>query len=128
VLDKRDIPDALVNHTTAWGIDDEAAFNFTLGHCDDSYKKGKLFFNHLMTISNHRPYTFPDGRIDILSASHQSQGGVKYTDYAIHKFLTDAAQKPWFDNTVFVIVSDHCSHSAGKTDLPVNRYQIPCFI
>lgn len=128
VLDKRDIPDALVNHTTAWGIDDEAAFNFTLGQCDESYKKGKPFFNHVMTISNHRPYTFPDRRIDILSASHQSQGGVKYTDYAIHKFLTDADQKPWFDNTVFVIVSDHCSRSAGKTDLPVNRYQIPCFI
>ena len=128
VLDKRDIPDTLVNHTTAWGIDDEAAFNFTLGQCDESYKKGKPFFNHIMTISNHRPYTFPAGRIDIPSASHSSQGGVKYTDYAIHKFLTDAAQKPWFDNTVFVIVSDHCSRSAGKTDLPVNRYQIPCFI
>jgi phosphoglycerol transferase MdoB-like AlkP superfamily enzyme len=26
VLDKRDIPDSLVNHTTAWGVDDEAAF------------------------------------------------------------------------------------------------------
>lgn len=128
VLDKGDIPNALVHHTTAWGIDDEAAFNFTLGQCDKSYKKGKSFFNHIMTISNHRPYTFPDGRIDILSDSHQSQGGVKYTDYAIHKFLTDAARKPWFDNTVFVIVSDHCSRSSGKTDLPVNRYQIPCFI
>ena len=128
VLDQGDIPKALVNHTTAWGIDDEAAFNFTLGQCDESYKKGKPFFNHIMTISNHRPYTFPDGRIDILSASHKAQGGVKYTDYAIHKFLTDAAKKPWFDNTVFVIVSDHCSRSAGKTDLPVNRYRIPCFI
>ncbi len=39
-----------------------------------------------------------------------------------------AKQKPWFDSTLFVIVADHCSKSAGKTDLPVNRYHIPCFI
>ncbi len=128
VLDKSNIPAQLVNHTTAWGVDDEAAFNFTLTQCDGSYKNGKPFFNHIMTISNHRPYTFPDGRIDILPSSHTAEGGVKYTDFAIHKFLEDAAKKPWFGNTVFVIVSDHCSRSAGKTDLPVNRYHIPCFI
>jgi phosphoglycerol transferase MdoB-like AlkP superfamily enzyme len=128
VLDKRDIPDSLVHHTTAWGIDDEAAFNFCLQQCDKSYNKGTLFFNHLMTISNHRPYTYPDGRINIPSSSQSMQGGVKYTDYAIHKFLKDAEKKPWFKNTVFVVVSDHCSRSAGKTDLPANRYHIPCFI
>lgn len=71
---------------------------------------------------------FSDSRIDILSASHTAQGGVKYTDYAIHKFLSDVAKRPRFDNTFFVIVSDHCSRSAGETDLPVNRYRIPCFI
>ncbi|MEO7490988.1 MAG: sulfatase-like hydrolase/transferase [Ferruginibacter sp.] len=128
VLDKRDIPDSMVHHTTAWGVDDEAAYNFCLQQCDKSYSKGTLFFNHLMTISNHRPYTYPDGRIDIPSSSQSMQGGVKYTDYAIHKFLSDAEKKPWFKNTVFVVVADHCSRSAGKTDLPANRYHIPCFI
>ena len=128
VLDKRDIPEKYVHYTTAWGIDDEGTFDYTLEQCDTSFKKGKLFFNHIMTVSNHRPYTFPDGRIDIPSASQTIAGGVKYTDYAINKFLTDARQKPWFNNTLFVIVADHCSKSAGKTDLPVNRYHIPCFI
>lgn len=128
VLDIGDIPKNMVHHTTAWGIDDEASFNFCLQQCDKSYAAGKLFFNHLMTISNHRPYTYPDGRIDIPSASQIVQGGVKYTDYAIHKFLEDAAKKPWFNYTVFVIVADHCARSAGKTDLPVNRYHIPCFV
>jgi phosphoglycerol transferase MdoB-like AlkP superfamily enzyme len=28
-------------------------------------KSGKPFFNHWMTVSNHRPFTYPDGRIDI---------------------------------------------------------------
>ncbi len=128
VLDKRDIPEKLVQHTTAWGVDDEAAFEYTLQQCDQSYAAGKLFFNHMMTVSNHRPYTYPDGRIDIPSAAQAVEGGVKYTDYAINKFLKDAQKKAWFSNTLFVIVADHCSKSAGKTDLPVNRYHIPCFI
>jgi phosphoglycerol transferase MdoB-like AlkP superfamily enzyme len=128
VLDKRDIPDSLIHLTTAWGADDEASFNFTIQQCDRSFNTGKPFFNHIMTVSNHRPYIYPDGRIDI-SPSYQSiQGAVKYTDYAINKFIKDAQQKPWFNNTLFVIVADHCAKSAGKTDLPVNRYHIPCII
>jgi phosphoglycerol transferase MdoB-like AlkP superfamily enzyme len=128
VLDKRDIPDSLIHLTTAWGVDDEAAFNFTIRQCDKSFSSNKPFFNHIMTVSNHRPYTYPDGRIDIPSSSQSTQGAVKYTDYAINKFIKDAQQKPWFNNTLFVIVADHCSRSAGKTDLPVNRYHIPCII
>lgn len=128
VLDKRDIPENMVHHTTAWGIDDEGAFEYTLLQCDKSFAKKNLFFNHIMTVSNHRPYTYPDGRINIPSATQSVAGGVKYTDYAINKFLKDASTKPWFNNTLFVIVADHCSKSAGKTDLPVNRYHIPCFI
>ena len=128
VLDKRDIPDSLVHHTTAWGVDDEAAFDYTLQQCDKSFATGKLFFNHIMTVSNHRPYTYPDGRIDIPPTTQSIEGGVKYTDYAINKFLLDARKKPWFSNTLFVIVADHCAKSAGKTDLPVNRYHIPCLI
>jgi phosphoglycerol transferase MdoB-like AlkP superfamily enzyme len=128
VLDQRDIPDSLVHLTTAWGADDEATFDYTLQQCDKSFKSNKPFFNHIMTVSNHRPYTYPEGRIDIDPKYHSMQGAVKYTDYAINKFIKNAQKKPWFYNTLFVIVSDHCSKSAGKTDLPVNRYHIPCLI
>jgi phosphoglycerol transferase MdoB-like AlkP superfamily enzyme len=128
VIDKRDIPEKNIHHTTAWGVCDEDIFTQTLTECDSTYNAGKLFFTHVMTVSNHRPYTYPDGRIDIPSATNSIQGGVKYTDYAINDFLRRAKQKPWFDNTIFVIVADHCSKSAGKTDLPVNRYHIPCWV
>jgi phosphoglycerol transferase MdoB-like AlkP superfamily enzyme len=128
VIDKRDIPEKNIHHTTTWGVCDEDIFTQTLSECDNTYKQGKLFFNHVMTVSNHRPYTYPDGRIDIPSATNSIQGGVKYTDYAINDFLLRAKQKPWFDNTIFVIVADHCSKSAGKTDLPANRYHIPCWV
>ena len=128
VIDKRDIPEDRIHHETAWGVADEDAFSIAIDECDKTYKKGKLFFNHIMTVSNHRPYTYPEGRIDIPPSRQTMQGAVKYTDYAINKFLLDAKQKPWFNNTLFVIVADHCSRSAGKTDLPPNRYHIPCLI
>ena len=128
VIDRKDIPDDNIHHENAWGVSDEDAFHIVLQECDKSYKIGKPFFNHIMTVSNHRPFTYPDGRIDIPSAAHVRDGAVKYTDYAIREFIETASKKPWFSNTLFVIVSDHCASSAGKTDLPVTRYHIPCFI
>ena len=129
VLDQRDIPNSMLHMTpTAWGIDDEASYDFTLDQCNKSFRNGKPFFNHIMTISNHRPFVYPEGRIDIPPSSKSIEGAVKYTDYAINKFLKDAQQTPWFNNTLFIIVADHCAKSAGKTDLPVNRYHIPCLI
>lgn len=128
VIDQLDIPKEKIIHSTAWGVADEVTFGIAMDECDKSFAAGKPFFNHLMTVSNHRPYTYPDGRIDIPSASQSTEGAVKYTDYCINKFINDAKAKPWFKNTVFVILADHCSRSAGKTDLPVTRYHIPCMI
>jgi len=108
----------------AWGVSDEDLFNKTIAEADKSWAEKKPFFNFVMTTSNHRPFTYPDGRIDIKSGEGRG-GSVKYTDYAIGKLIADAKKKPWFDNTIFVFVADHCAGSAGNTDVPLWRYQIP---
>jgi len=128
VIDRSDIPQEKIHHETAWGVADEDAFDIALEESDKNYAAGRPFFSHIMTVSNHRPYTYPEGRIDIPPTVQSPQGAVKYTDFAINRFLLQAKQKPWFNNTMFVIVADHCSKSAGKTDLPPNRYHIPCLI
>jgi phosphoglycerol transferase MdoB-like AlkP superfamily enzyme len=110
-----------------WGVDDESLFNKAIKEADSSYKEGKKFFSFVMTTSNHRPFTYPDGRIDI--PSHTSrEGAVKYTDYSIHKFLKDSESKPWFHNTIFVIVADHGVGGRGTNDIPMELYHIPFFI
>lgn len=110
-----------------WGVDDESLFNKAIKEADKSYRAQKKFFNFVMTTTNHRPYTYPEGRIDI--PSHTSrEGAVKYTDYAINKFLKDAAKKPWFHNTIFVIVADHGVGGRGATEIPMNQFHIPFFI
>lgn len=127
VVDRSAMSEDEIHFANVWGIADEDLFARTLKEMDASYRRGKPSFNMLMTTSNHRPFTYPEGRIDIPSHTGKS-GGVKYTDYAIGQFIEQARSKPWFDDTVFVIVADHCASSAGKTKLPVNKYLIPLII
>ncbi len=113
-----------ITFSNAWGVADEDLFNKAIKEADKSYAAGKPFLNFIMTTSNHRPFTYPDGKIDIDSKTGRN-GAVKYTDYAIGKLIENARNKPWFNNTIFVFVADHCAGSAGNTDVPLWRYQIP---
>lgn len=110
----------------AWGACDEDAFSWSLEEADRSHAAGKPFHHFVMTTSNHRPYTWPAGKIDPKLINRE--GGVAYTDYAIGAFLKAAQTKPWFKDTVFVIVADHCASVAGKRELEVRKYEIPLFI
>jgi phosphoglycerol transferase MdoB-like AlkP superfamily enzyme len=116
-----------IHHETVWGVADEDLFDQALAEMRASHAAGKQFFVHVMTTSNHRPYTYPAGRVDIPSGAGRD-GAVKYTDWAIGKFVADARREPWFDDTVFVFVADHQAASAGKTGLPVDRYRIPLIV
>jgi len=110
----------------AWGACDEDAFAWSLEEADRAHAAGKPFHHFVMTTSNHRPYTWPAGKIDAGLVGRE--GGVAYTDYAIGAFLKAAQTKPWFKDTVFVIVADHCASVAGKRELEVRKYEIPLFI
>jgi len=127
IVDQSSVPEAQISFKNAWGMADEDLYRQTLTLADADHQAGKPFFLHLMTTSNHRPYTYPDGRIDIPSGKGR-EGAVKYTDWAIGDFLAKARQKPWFDNTLFIFVADHCAGSAGMQDLPVDNYHIPLFV
>jgi phosphoglycerol transferase MdoB-like AlkP superfamily enzyme len=127
IVDQSSVDESAIHFKNAWGMADEDLYAQTLKLADADFSAGKPFLLQLMTTSNHRPYTYPDGRIDIKSGNGRD-GAVKYTDYAIGQFLEAARKKPWFDNTLFIFVADHTAGSAGKEDLPVANYQIPLFI
>jgi len=127
IVDRSDFSEKEDTFHTVWGVCDEDLLAKVSKEADKSYAKNKPFMSFVMTTSNHRPYDFPNGKIDLKSHSGR-KAAVKYTDFAIGKFLKDAESKPWFKNTIFVIVADHCASSAGKSNLPLNKYQIPLFI
>ncbi len=127
IVDQSSVPESEIHFKNAWGMDDVSLYQQAVKVADADYKKQQPFFMHIMTTSNHRPYTYPDGKIDIKSGKGRD-GAVKYTDYAIAQFLAEAKQKPWFDNTIFIFLADHCAGSAGIQDLPVQNYHIPLWI
>ena len=128
-LDRRSIPSRRVEHETVWGVADEHLFDQVLDEIDreQQARPQRPFFVHVMTTSNHRPYTYPAGRIDIPSGSGRD-GAVKYTDYAIGRFLEQARAKPWFADTVFVITADHGANARGSSRIPIENYLIPVFV
>ncbi|OOG65413.1 sulfatase [Rhodanobacter sp. B04] len=126
-VDRGDIPkDAVIHSQNVWGVSDEDLYTLALKQMDDAQAAGKPFFLHIMTTSNHRPYTYPAGRVSQVAPSRP--GAVAYTDWSIKDFIQRARSKPYFDNTVFVITADHCASSAGKTAIPINHYHIPLWI
>ncbi|MCA1920109.1 MAG: LTA synthase family protein, partial [Flavobacterium piscis] len=128
ILDKSSFSPEEVTFENVWGVCDEDMYNKAIKVMNAEAKENKPFFNHIMTVSNHRPFTYPNDKIDIPGDIKSRNGGVKYTDYSLRKFFAMASKQPWFKNTVFVIVADHCASSAGKTQLPLDKYRIPAFI
>lgn len=127
VIDRTDVADDEIHHETVWGIADEDIFRHASDVIGRETAGGQKVFVHIMTTSNHRPYTYPDGRVDIPSGSGRD-GAVKYTDWAIGDFMARAERQPWFKDTIFVFLADHTSHGRGRTDLPPENYRIPMVI
>ena len=124
VVDRSAFPSREIQFGNAWGVCDEDLFGQVLKQQEALAASGTPFMQVVLTTSNHRPYTFPDGRIDLPSHSGR-EGAIKYSDYSIGRFIAQAKTKPWFDNTVFVFIADHDASVAGGTDIPVKDYLIP---
>lgn len=124
---RHNIDDNEVTFENAWGICDEDIYNKMIKVADEYHQKKKPFLNFVMTTSNHRPYTYPENKIDIPSGTGRD-GAVKYSDFALQQMLKKVKNKPWFKNTIFVFVADHCASSAGKDEIDVENYHIPAII
>ena len=120
------IEDNEVTFENAWGICDEDIYKKTIKIADDNYALGKPFFNFIMTTSNHKPYSFPANAITMPQGKRASV--IKYTDFAIGKFINSAKTKPWFKNTIFIFIADHCANSAGKWEVNIEKHHIPAMI
>lgn len=126
-VDRNDIgKNEVIHHENVWGVADEDLYTLALKQMDEANAQGKPFFLHIMTTSNHRPFTVPANRVPQKNGTREA--AVAYTDWSIADFIKRAQAKPYFDDTVFVITADHCASSAGRTSVPINRYHIPLWI
>ena len=110
-----------------WGICDEPFLQFMKNTLD---KKKTPFFAAVFTVSSHEPYIIPEKY-----KNKFQEGGVpihkcaEYTDFALKRFFTEAKKKPWFSNTIFVLVADHCNQIYyDEYQKTINHFAVPIII
>lgn len=126
VIDQTDFDSALFK--TIWGVCDEDLFNGALLRMDTLHAAARPFFATLLTVSNHSPYTYPEGRIAADPKEQRRENAVQYADYCIGKFIRDARSHSWFDSTLFVFLGDHGARVYGSQAIPLDSYEIPILL
>jgi len=124
IVDKGRFEEKEQTFSTAWGLCDEDLFNKTIAEGDRLHAEKKPFFQFLLTTSNHRPYRYPSGKVAIASGSVR-QGAVQYSDYSIGEFLKNVRTRPWFNDTIFLFISDHNASVAGGSGVIPRDYLVP---
>lgn len=103
-----------------WGIADEPFMQY---YCHKMSKMKQPFMTAIFTVSSHHPFRVPQPYQDVFKEEHPDMPiykVVRYTDMALQHFFATARRQPWFNNTIFVITSDHTNMSAYQeyqTDL-----------
>lgn len=109
----------------SWGIFDEEFLQFFTKKLDHF---STPFFTTLFTISSHSPYTIPEkykGKFPKgPGAIHES---IAYADYALKQFFETAKTKPWYNQTIFIVMADHTSSEPQEEQWKTNvgKFRIP---
>lgn len=127
VVDRDDIKNPVF--VGSWGASDEDLFNKSLERLKQLHSENKPFFSLIFSSSNHEPFEFPDGRIDLHDTNKQTvNNAVKYADYALGKFISEAKKQDYWKDTVFLIVADHDNRVYGDSLVPIKKFHIPGLI
>jgi len=110
-----------------WGISDRSYLQYVAKTLNAAKKP---FLAGIITITSHHPYEIPKdaGNLDIKQGTHSLHAVASYVDFAVKEFFETLQQYSWYDNTLFIITSDHTG--TGSVPEPSSRYldyQIPLF-
>jgi phosphoglycerol transferase MdoB-like AlkP superfamily enzyme len=127
VIDQNDFKNPVFKGS--WGASDEDLFARAHEQLSAHHASGKPFFSLVFTSSNHSPFEFPDGRIELYDAPKGTENNaVKYADYALGRFFEAARASPYWKDTLFLVVADHDIRVRGDSLVPIERFHIPGLI
>ncbi|WP_292398959.1 MULTISPECIES: LTA synthase family protein [unclassified Methylophaga] len=127
VIDQHDYDNPVF--TGSWGVSDEDLLNKAHQQLQQKHAEGQPYFSLVFTSSNHSPYEFPDGRIELDNpVKHSNTNTVKYADYALGQFFDKAMQSDYWKDTLFLVIADHDLNVFGDALVPIERFQIPGLI
>ena len=123
IVEQKDYPDGTFK--TAWGVSDEAIFERALTEIDRMHATGRPFYTLILSVSNHRPFHFPETGIRSDPSLRARENAVRYADHAVGRFLRQARSHAFFQNTLFVVMGDHGARVYGAADIPLPSYEVP---
>ncbi|HXT19674.1 MAG TPA: LTA synthase family protein [Thermoanaerobaculia bacterium] len=123
IVDQADYPPG--TFATAWGVADEAIFHRSLREMDAVAARGRPFYSLVLTVSNHRPFQFPQDHVRRDPALSGRENAVRYADWALGGFMSEARARSWFRDTLFVLMGDHGARVYGEARIPLASYEVP---
>ncbi len=108
---------------TSWGIADEIVMDRLLAEMDTMTRRSERVFLATLTISNHLPFIFPEGRVPYPPGERAH--AISYADWALGRFMDEARSRSWFRDTLFVIASDHGYGRLGNARIPTEPHRVP---
>ncbi|WP_190337894.1 LTA synthase family protein [Vibrio sp. S11_S32] len=113
----------------SWGACDEDLYDKAHQQFTELNKSDKPFFSFVFTTTNHSPYEYPEGKIELHNTPAATrENTVKYSDFAFGEFIKQAKASDYWDDTIFVVVADHDSRVCGDQAVPVDYFNIPAII
>lgn len=125
-VEQKDFPSTAF--TTIWGVSDEDLFHRGLEEMRRLHATEQPFLATFLTVSNHKPYKFPAGRIPEPPDAKRREQAVRYADWALGDFFRRVRGEPYWKDTIFVVVADHGARVYGRQTIPVGSYEIPLLI
>jgi phosphoglycerol transferase MdoB-like AlkP superfamily enzyme len=110
---------------TIWGVADEFVFDKMFEQQLASDHAGRPWLGAVMTVSNHKPFSWPAGHFDWPQAASKRRGAVRYADWALGHYLARMKAAGLLDHTVVLIAGDHGPRVYGAEEIPVESYRIP---
>ena len=103
-----------------WAIWDEPFLQY---YATKMSEMKEPFMTAVFTASSHHPYVVPEKYKKVFPEEGMIMHKcIRYTDMALGKFFESASKQSWFNNTIFVLTSDHTNmsdHAEYQTDLGI---------